>query len=57
VQQTPHGPDEVAPVVVEGRPAKDTTGPSLTLGYRALARCRSITFDRTTHTITLACAD
>jgi hypothetical protein len=52
-----HGPDEVAPVVVEARPPKETARPAITLGYKALASCRSLTFDRTTHTITLACAE
>ena len=52
-----HGPDEVAPVVVEARPPKETARPALTLGYKALASCRSLTFDRTTHTVILACAD
>jgi hypothetical protein len=57
VERASHGPDEVAPVIVEGRPPKETARPAITLGYQALASCRSLTFDRTTHTITLACAE
>jgi hypothetical protein len=57
VDRPSHGPDEVAPVIVEGRPPKETARPALTLGYKALASCKSLTFNRTTHTITLACAD
>jgi len=50
-------PGEVAPVTVQGRRSKPLDPPALTLGYKAVANCRSLTFDRTTHTVTLACAD
>ena len=52
-----HDPDEVASVVVNGRRPSEARYAWITIGYKALARCRSITFDRTTHTITLNCAD
>ena len=57
VESAEHGQDQVAPVTVNGRPPKETARPALTIGHKALARCRSITFDRTTHTVTLSCAD
>ena len=50
-------PDEVAPVVINGRKSPQTRYAWITLGYKALARCRSLTFDRASHTVTLACAD
>jgi len=54
---TGHDPDEVAPVIVNGRKTSQTRYAWITLGYKALASCRSLTFDRTTHTVALACAD